>query len=94
MNLYTMVKHLFWNPYRNESLFFVSCAERIIENPTEHSVQEILKRVVSDLKRDPEKVPLPPYLQFRLVFVSRNGVKLERNVRYTSPVYKIYSSAE
>ena len=90
----TMLKHLFWNPYRNESLFLVSCAERIIENPTDHSRQEILKRIVADLERDPAMAPLPPYLQFRLVFVSRNKAKLQRRVRYTSPIYHINGSAQ
>lgn len=93
VTFYTMLKRLFWNPYQNESLFLVSCAERIIKNPTDHSQQEILKRVVADLERDPETVPLPPYLQFRLVFVSRGKAKLERRVRYTSPVYQISDSA-
>lgn len=91
---YTMLKRLFWNPYRNESLFLVSCAERIIANPTDHSQQEILKRIVADLERDPVKAPLPPYLQFRLVFIGRDKAKLERRVRYTSPVYHISNSAE
>lgn len=90
----TMLKRLFWNPYRNESLFLVSCAERMLENPTDHSQQEILKRVITDLERDPAKAPLPPYLQFRLVFVSRNKTRLQRRVRYTSPIFHINSSTE
>lgn len=90
---HTMLKRLFWNPYRNESLFLVSCAERIIENPTEHSLQEIFKRALADLERDPAKAPLPPYLQFRLAFVSRNKTKLQRRIRYTSPVYQMHGSA-
>ncbi len=86
----TMFRRLFWNPHGNETLFLVSCAERLIANPTEHTSQEILKRVVADLKRDPENPILPPYLQFRLVFISRGSQKLERHIRYTSPVYQIY----
>ena len=90
----SMLRRLFWNPYRNESLFLVSCAERILENPTEHSQQEIFKRVVADLECGYVKAPLPPYLQFRLVFISRDKTKLVRRVRYISPVYQVYSSAE
>jgi len=89
----TMLKRLFWNPYPNESLFLVSCAERMLENPTEHSQQEILKRVIANLKHDPAKAALPPYLQFRLVFVSRSKTKLQRRVRYTSPIFHINGSA-
>ncbi len=40
---------MFWNPEGNESLFLVSCAERIMENYTPHSENEILKRIARDI---------------------------------------------
>lgn len=43
---------MLWNPVRNESLFLVSCAERLIEHPTVHSEEEILKRIEYMLDRD------------------------------------------
>lgn len=36
---------LFWNRDWNEYLFLVSCAERLIVEPTQHSVDEILVRL-------------------------------------------------
>jgi hypothetical protein len=74
---------LFWNPHWNESLFLVSCAERLVNEPTDHSHAEILKR----LRR--EIVPTSPalYLQFRLVFVSRDGAQLKKDIWYLSPVH-------
>ena len=47
----TMLKRMFWNPRWNESLFLVSCAERLMESPTEHSSQEILARIEADPPR-------------------------------------------
>lgn len=75
-----MIKRLFWNPQWNETLFLVSCAERLIENPTDHSYQEILKRIRADIKS-------APYLQYRLVFVRRDGVTLQKETLFISSVH-------
>jgi hypothetical protein len=49
-----MLKRLLWNPKWNESLFLVSCAERIMEQDTQYSIDhsetEILKRIENELK--------------------------------------------
>ena len=82
----SMLKRMLWNPHWNEYLFLVSCAERPIESPTEHSCREILKRIKNTLQHNKT---LSPYLQFRLVFVSRSNSQLEKKIRYVS---KIYSS--
>jgi len=37
-----MSGRMFWNPSWNESLFLVSCAERLLQNPTPHSEDEIM----------------------------------------------------
>lgn len=75
----SMIKRLFWNPQWNESLFLVSCAERMIENPTDHSYQEILKRIQTEIKA--------PYLQFRLVFIRREGEVLQKETLFMSSVH-------
>ena len=66
-----MAKRIVWNPRWNEQLFLVSCAERLAENPTAHSIgqweQEIWRRIAAALPFNPEA----PFLKFRLVFVSR-----------------------
>lgn len=79
-----MLRRLFWNPIWNETLFLVSCAERIMENPTEHSMNEIETRIRAALARDSNPAP---YLQFRLAFVSRQGEELQKEITFTSPVY-------
>lgn len=81
-----MLKRMLWNPDWNESLFLVSCAERLLENPTQHSEDEILKRIQHALCSDPENT-LPPaasQLQFRLQMVERKGATLHRQVDFIS----------
>ncbi len=83
-----MLGHLFWNPWRNESLFLVSCAERILQRPTQHSEDEILKRIMRDLKADPinPTAQTMTYLQFRLLLIERKGTQLQKNVVFRSRI--------
>jgi hypothetical protein len=75
-----MLRRLFWNPDRNESLFLTSCAERLAETPTAHSVDEIRARLAADLAG-----AAPPYAQFRIVLIQRQGAQLVRYVAYAAP---------
>lgn len=81
--LSTMLVRLFWNPRWNESLFLVSCAERLVDQPTQHSQDEIFQRIASDLRDrlegDPEAAP---WLTFRLVFLQRQGVQIVGEERF------------
>lgn len=77
LSLGSMIKRLFWNPEGNESLFLISCAERLMEHPTDHSVAEIHKRLETGITT--------PYFQFRLVFVNRR----DKDIAFISPVYRI-----
>lgn len=79
LSIGSMIKRLFWNPQWNEQLFLVSCAERLIENPTDHSYQEILKCIQADIKS--------PYLQYRLVLIRRDGDTLQKETLFTSSVH-------
>ena len=79
-----MLKRLFWNPAGNERLFLTSCAERLLENPTEHSRREIGARIAAELSQSPDDAR--PCLQFRIVLVSRDGARFRREVAYASPV--------
>jgi hypothetical protein len=88
----SMFKRLLWNPAWNESLFLVSCAERLMDNPTEHSRQEIIGRIIAQIEQRSIDVDGTPYVQFRLAFVRREGEELEKNIGYISPVYKISQS--
>jgi len=80
-----MLARLVWNPRWNETLFLVSCAERLTDHPTPHSEDEIFKRIAADLageasreRGDAER----PWLCFRLVFVSRERETIVREVLF------------
>ncbi len=90
----SMLKRLFWNPRWNESLFLVSCAERLMASPTEHSSQEILNRIEAELQRKSIDVSATPYLQFRLVFLSREGAQLQRHITFISPIHRHFGNAD
>ncbi len=84
-----MLTRMLWNPRWNESLFVMSCAERIIAQHTQplvrqHSEDEILKRISQELS-----VTLSPeenYLQFRLELVQRQGEKLRHDIVFHSRI--------
>lgn len=82
LSLKQMVVHLFYNPQWNESLFLVSCAERLVNASTEHSQLEIVSRLRKGIAP-----PGKPYLQFRLVFVHRAGAEIKKEVWFVSPVF-------
>lgn len=73
-----ILRRMLWNPDWNEQLFLVSCSERLIEAPSQHSVDEINVRVARLLPAGPGD------LQFRLVFVSREGDRIVKMVEYES----------
>lgn len=77
-----MLRRMLWNPRWNETLFLVSCAERIVDPDGMHdparAEAEILRRLARDLG------PGPGALRFRLVFVRREGERLVREVEHVS----------
>ncbi|WP_162930062.1 hypothetical protein [Pseudophaeobacter sp. EL27] len=78
LGLGQVLRRMLWNPDWNEQLYLVSCSERLIEAPSQHSVDEINLRVARTL---PEGAQM---LQFRLVFLSREGARLVKLVEYES----------
>lgn len=81
---HVLLARLFWNPRWNESLFLVSCAERLIDRATAHSEDEIFARIAGDLARARDASALPQWLAFRLVFLHREGEAVTRQVRFQS----------
>ncbi|MBO9559126.1 MAG: hypothetical protein J7515_11180 [Caulobacter sp.] len=75
----TMLGRLVWNPRWNQTLFVVACAERLADEPTDHSQDELFKRIAADLPDDAAS-----WLSFRLVFLSRQGEAIEREVLFQS----------
>lgn len=78
-----MLGRMLWNHRRNETLFLVSCAERLVDAPSDHGAKEIRKRLARDLGA-PEGVP-----RFRLVFVRREGTWIVKTVEYASPAFAL-----
>ena len=93
LSIGTMLKRLFWNPEWNESLFLVSCAERLMAHPTEHSIQEILTRIRAELKPRFTDTTIFRYVQFRLVFLSREGKEIRRDITFVSPIHASFETA-
>lgn len=83
VTLLQMLSRLFWNPAWNDALFVVSCAERIGQDPTDHSIREIQRRILYDTRRLHIDAP-DMLLQFRLVFVHRAGTDLVQDVVFLS----------
>ena len=83
-----MLKRMFWNPTWNESLYMVSCAERLIEKYTPHSEDEILQRIIKELKITPENTLLlnATHLQFRLLLIQRKNEELHEELVFLSRV--------
>lgn len=78
LGLGQILQRMVWNPEWNERLYLVSCSERLIEAPSQHSVDEINLRVARLLPPGSET------LQFRLVFLSREGAQILKLVEYES----------
>jgi hypothetical protein len=84
LSLGAFLCRLVWNPRWNETLFLVSCAERLLENPTEHSITEISSRIAAALdSATPEGGTA--FFRFRLVLIRREGNALRREIAYVSP---------
>ena len=89
VSLVKMLRRMFWNPRWNESLFLVSCAERIVSNSSPelmiHSEQEILKRIKNDLLQKHKSITTS-HLQFRLLFLKRQDSKINEEVTFVSRI--------
>ncbi len=87
-----MVLRLFWNPDRNEELFVVSCAERIQQHPTAHSINEIRRRIQLSIEKTRIDAA-DSFFQFRLVFVRREQAELVQEVVFTSEKFSALESS-
>jgi hypothetical protein len=94
LSIIEMLVSIFFNPRWNEALFIMNCAEQLIINPTEYGSREIMKRIQSELERRQVDLRMTPYLQFRLVFVSRENTSLRRDILFISKIAKISPDAE
>ncbi|WGW04445.1 hypothetical protein [Tropicibacter oceani] len=79
VSLGRMLRRMLWNPRWNEQLFLVSLSERLVAEPTQHSLDELNKRIARLSGAQPGA-----RLQFRLVFVCREGAQIVKFVEYES----------
>ena len=86
-----MLKRMLWNPTWNESLYMVSCSERIIDKYTPHSEDEILKRIIKELKNTSENSLLvnATHLQFRLIVIQRKDDQLHEELTFLSRIQSL-----
>jgi hypothetical protein len=80
---FQMFYRLFWNPAWNDALFVVSCAERIAQHPARHSIDEINRRILSDINKLPIDVT-GKQMRFQLVFVHRDETGLSQEIVFLS----------
>jgi hypothetical protein len=86
-----MLGRMLWNPKWNETMFVVSCAERLMDSPTRHSEDEIMKRIIDDVVGETSinSWQGETYVQFRLLIVERQGVELQEEVTYYSRIERL-----
>ena len=73
-----MALRMFGNNARNTQLYMVALAERLVAAPSDHSRDELLRLIT---ERHGQKGAV---LEFRLVFVMRDGAELIRETIYES----------
>lgn len=78
-----MAARMFWNARWNETLFMVSLSERLMGTESDHSLAELTARIRRDVLESTQSAK-DAHLQFRLVFVERDGEVLERHITYQS----------
>ncbi len=79
LTLTDMLKRIIWNPRWNESLFLMSCAERLAKDNAPFARKEIFCRIIRELDGD-------GFVQFRLTFHAREGRQIIKHIAYLSPL--------
>ncbi len=80
-----MLGRLFWNARLNETLFVVSCAGRLLTEPTAHSQNEIFRRIAADLADHPETCPGgDAWLRIRIALLSEHDGAIVREIVFIS----------
>lgn len=76
------IGRLFWNGWWNETMFIVSCAERLLDEPTAHSQNEIFRRIAADLADYLEWKG--GWLRFRISLLSEEDGAIVREIAFVS----------
>ena len=91
LTIFQMIKRLFWNSHWNETMFVMGLAERLAANYTSHSENEIFNRIIQDLNASSSVININDfaYIQFRLVFIEREGKILNKEISFHSSIKKL-----
>jgi hypothetical protein len=85
VSLPTLLRRLPWNAPWNETLFLMSCAERIVQDGNARSEAEILTAIVRDWRTgELRAVAHARHVRFRLVFVHRVQQQFVQEVLFES----------
>ena len=82
-----MIGRLFWNARWNETLFVVSCAERLLAAPNAHSEDEIFRRIAADIAD--QSATGEAWLKFRITLVSEHKGAPVREIAFVSEVRRV-----
>lgn len=82
-----MLECMLWNPQRNETLFLMTCAERLLSGEIEFARREIASRIARRMPAPPAGRERAPFLQFRLILVSGDRSACRRDIAYVSPLF-------
>lgn len=89
VSLPVMIGRLFWNARWNETLFVVSCAERLLAAPSAHSEDEIFRRIAADLAD--QNATRDAWLKFRIALVSEQEHTPVREIAFVSEARRVAS---
>lgn len=94
LSVIDFVKSIFYNPRWNEALYIMNCAERLVIDPNKHCVEEIMRRIRTELEHRGMDLKSTPYLQFRLIVISREGNELQKEILFSSEIKNIFGDLE
>lgn len=85
LSVAALLRRLAWNPTWNESLYMVSCCERLLEQYDAHWENEIWQRVLEHLSSEPQA----PCLRFRIILIQRDSNRLTTEPAFVAPVRRL-----
>ncbi|MBM4260135.1 MAG: hypothetical protein FJ145_01715 [Deltaproteobacteria bacterium] len=94
LSLGAMIRRLFHNPRWNESLYMVTCAERLLEQPSRFREEEILRRITTAIESG--EIGWAPaqarFVRFRILILKRQTGRVTERVMFTSTAARLAPS--
>lgn len=86
-----MLVRLFWNRRWNESLYLVSCAERLLDDPSPARATELWTRSADIVRADhrPGAAADKGFLRVRVVETTRENGRVVRHVVFVSEAHRL-----